>query len=75
MAEPKKESPREELGEKRKRVEDAMKKKKLPDLDSALEDFETLLNSDDKKEEKPLLDKAHELQDQLRWEGTLPNNI
>ena len=74
MTEPK-ESPREELAEKRKRVEDAMKKKNLPDLESALGDFEAFLNSDQKKEEKPLLDKAHELQDQLRLEGTFTTNI
>ncbi len=46
-----------------------MKNRNLPDLDSALADFEALLNSDQKKKEKPLLDKAHETQEQLRLEG------
>ena len=46
-----------------------MKRRNLPDLDSALADFEAFLNSDQKTKEKPLLDKAHETQDQLRLEG------
>ena len=46
-----------------------MKRRNLPDLDSALADFEALLNNDQKKKEKPLLDKAHETQRQLRLEG------
>ena len=48
-----------------------MKRRNLPDLDSALADFEALLNSDQKKKEKPLLDKAHETQEKLRLEGRL----
>ena len=46
-----------------------MKKKNRPDLESALADFEALLNNDQKKKEKPLLDKAHETQEQLRLQG------
>ena len=48
-----------------------MKRRNLPDLDSALADFEAFLNSDQKKKEKPLLDKAHETQEQIRLEGRL----
>ena len=50
-------------------MEDAIKKRNLPDLDSALADFEALLNSDQKKKEKPLLEKAHEIREELRLEG------
>ena len=50
-------------------MESAIKKRNLPDLDSALADFEALLNSDQKKKEKPLLEKAHEIREELRLEG------
>ncbi len=50
-------------------MENAIKKRNLPDLDSALADFEALLNSDQKKKEKPLLEKAHEIREELRLEG------
>ena len=57
---------KDELVGKRKRLEDAIKKRNKSDLDSALADFEALLTSDQlKREEKPLLDKAHETQKQL----------
>ncbi len=60
------ESSRDQLPRKRKRLEDALKKKNIADLDAALSDFELLLNNDQKKQERALLDKAYEEKDYLR---------
>ena len=64
--EPIRECSREELLRKRKRLEDALKKKNIPELDAALADFESLLNNNQKTQEMALLDKANEEKDYLR---------